>query len=97
MEELMLRKLTVTGLLSATVALAGVAAPVVSDAAPAAGHGNCVSVLTSYYGPKMQVDDAVHVLRHLAAQSGMTFGQVARELVTHSGTVESCLAVLGLS
>jgi len=90
----MLKKLTVTGLLSATVALAGVAAPVVSDAAP---PGNCVSVLTSYYGPKMQVDDAVHVLRHLAAQSGMTFGAVAHKLATHSGDVKSCLAVIGLT
>jgi hypothetical protein len=92
----MLRKFMVTALLSAAVAAAGVAAPAASDAAPGAGGGNCVSVLTSYYGPQMQVDDAVHVLRHLAAQSGMTFGQVARKLASNSGDVTSCLAVLGL-
>jgi len=96
-ECLMLRKIAVTSLLSATVALAGVVSPAVSEAAPAAGTGNCVSVLTSSYGPQMKVDDAVHVLRHLAAQSGMTFGEVARKLASQSGTVESCLAVLGLS
>jgi hypothetical protein len=93
----MLGKITLTAVLSATVAVAAAAAPAVSEAAPAAGHGNCVSVLTSYYGPQMQVDDAVHVLHHLAAQSGMTFGAVAHKLATHSGDVKSCLAVIGLN
>ena len=62
----------------------------------AGGGATCVATLTSYYGPQGQVDDAVHTLQALAAQRGLTFGQLAAMLAQHHGTVDQCLAVLGL-
>lgn len=86
-------RIALTGLLVGAIAFTGAVVPAASDAT---GTGNCVAVLTSFYGPQRQVDDAAHLLRSLAAQSGMTFGEVARALTRQSGDVNSCLAYLGL-
>ncbi len=59
-------------------------------------QSNCVAVLTSYYGPLGGVDDAVHDLHVIAAESGMTFGEIAGKLRREQGTVNQCRAVLGL-
>jgi hypothetical protein len=67
----------------------------VAQAAPPA-PGNCIAVLTSFFGPRGEVDDAVHILQPLAAQQGMTLGQLAAMLAREQGTVNQCLAVLGL-
>jgi hypothetical protein len=92
----MLKRVLATGVLAAAMTVTSAAMAASSDAAPAAGAGNCVSVLTSAFGPQQQVDDAVHTLRALAVQSGMTFGEVARALAGQNGDVASCLAYLGL-
>ncbi len=59
-------------------------------------QANCVAVLTSFYGSQTEVDNAVHTLQATAAEGGMTFGEIAGILVRENGTVNECLAVLGL-
>ena len=66
-----------------------------ADAAPSQ-PANCVAVLTSFFGPQGQVDNAVHTLQALAAARGMTFGELAGILVREQGTVDECFALLGL-
>lgn len=86
------RVLLLVGLLS--LALAGGRLGGDLDAHGAANpQSNCVGVLTSFFGPQTQVDDAVHTLR--AATAGTPFGQLARTLAQTAGSLDQCLALVG--
>jgi hypothetical protein len=86
------RVLLLVGLLS--LALAGGRLGGDIDAYGAANpQSNCVAVLTSFFGPQTQVDDAVHILR--AETAATPFGQLARRVAQTEGSLNECLALVG--
>lgn len=57
-------------------------------------ESTCAAVLTSFYGPRREVDDAVQFLQQAAAAQGLTFGEVARLVARTQGTLAQCFALL---
>jgi hypothetical protein len=60
--------------------------------APPPEEASCIAVLASIYAGG-NVDEAVAQFQALAAQQGITFGQLLARLAQAHGTVQECLAL----
>lgn len=92
-----MKKILAGASMAGILALAAVGAPFASGGvarAAAAEEANCAAVLTSHFGPEGQVDEAVHFLQGVAAQQGMTLGELAQTVAHLEGNLEECLAAL---
>ena len=58
-------------------------------------NSSCVGVLASFFAEE-GLSDEVAVLKAIAEDLDIPFGQLVRQLARETGTVDECLAIVGL-